>query len=101
VEELLASGRWGEREEIGRAFMAATSHAYGGAEGFGEAAPDGFAERLGPGQLLIHNGDDPGRDILEGSADVAFIGGFAAALAALGRSADLIALDITDPARPR
>src|SRR4030095_7792488 len=39
--------------------------------------------------------------MLEGSADVAFIGGFAAALAALGRSADLIALDTTDPARPR
>ena len=52
-------------------------------------------------ELLIHTGDDPGRDILEGSADVAFIGGFAAALAALGRSADLIALDTTDPARPR
>ena len=52
-------------------------------------------------ELLIHTGDDPGRDMLEGSADVAFIGGFAAALAALGRSADLIALDTTDPARPR
>jgi cobaltochelatase CobN len=101
IEELLASGRWEERDEIGRAFMAATSHAYGGAEGFGEAAPDGFAERLASAELLVHTGDDPGRDILEGSADVAFIGGFAAALAALGRSADLIALDTTDPARPR
>ena len=51
--------------------------------------------------MLIHTGDDPGRDILEGSADVAFIGGFTAAVAALGRSADVIALDTTDPARPR
>jgi cobaltochelatase CobN len=101
IEELLASGRWDEREEIGRAFMEATSHAYGGAEGLGEAAPEGFAQRLAAAELLVHTGDDPGRDMLEGSADVAFIGGFAAALAALGRSADLVALDTTDPARPR
>ena len=89
------------REEIGRAFIDATSHAFGGADGDGEAAPGAFEERLSTAELLIHTGDDPGRDILEGSADVAFIGGFAAALAALGRSADLIALDTTDPARPR
>ncbi|MDW6020546.1 cobaltochelatase subunit CobN [Mesorhizobium sp. BAC0120] len=101
IEELLSSGRWGEREEIGRAFMEATSHSFGGTDGDGEAAPGAFAERLSQAELLIHSGDDPGRDILEGSADVAFIGGFAAALAALGRSADLIALDTTDPARPR
>jgi cobaltochelatase CobN len=101
IEELLSSGRWEEREEIGRAFMEATSHAFGGTDGDGEAAPGAFAERLSEAELLIHSGDDPGRDILEGSADVAFIGGFAAALAALGRSADLIALDTTDPARPR
>jgi len=101
VEELLSSGKWDDREEIGRAFMAATSHAFGGADGDGEAAPGAFAEQLASAELLIHTGDDPGRDILEGSADVAFVGGFAAALAALGRSADLIALDTTDPNRPR
>ena len=101
VEDLLASGKWEAREEIGRAFIEATSHAFGGADGDGEAAPGAFEERLSSAELLIHTGDDPGRDMLEGSADVAFIGGFAAALAALGRSADLIALDTTDPARPK
>ena len=101
IEDLLASGKWETREEIGRAFIEATSHAFGGADGDGEAAPGAFEERLSSAEILIHNGDDPGRDMLEGSADVAFIGGFAAALAALGRSADLIALDTTDPARPR
>ena len=50
---------------------------------------------------MIHTGDDPGRDILEGSADVAFIGGFAAAVAALGSNADVVVLDTTDPQRPR
>jgi cobaltochelatase CobN len=38
---------------------------------------------------------------LEGAEDAAHIGGFAAAAAALGREADLIMLDTTDPMRPR
>ena len=101
LEDRLASGEWQSREELGQAYLDAGSHAYGGAEGEGEAAPGAFAGRIAQAELLIHTGDDPGRDILEGSADVAFIGGFAAAVAALGRSADVIALDTTDPARPR
>ena len=51
--------------------------------------------------LLIHTGDDPGRDLLEGAEDAAFVGGFAAAAASLGRSPDLVMLDTTDPRRPR
>jgi cobaltochelatase CobN len=101
LEDLLASGQWASREELGRAYLDATSHAYGGADGEGVSAPGAFAERIGGADLLVHSGDDPGRDILEGSADVAFIGGFSAALAALGNNADVIVLDTTDPARPR
>ncbi|HET9537176.1 MAG TPA: cobaltochelatase subunit CobN, partial [Mesorhizobium sp.] len=101
LEERLASGDWQTREELGQAYLNAASHSYGGAEGEGQAAPGAFAGRVAEAELLIHNGDDPGRDLLEGSADVAFIGGFAAAVAALGKSADVIALDTTDPARPR
>ena len=101
VEDLLASGAWEDRAEIGRAYLAATSHAFGGAEGEGFAAPAAFAERVASAELLIHSGDDPGRDLLDGSADAAFIGGFAAALAAVGGEAELISLDTTDPARPR
>lgn len=101
VESLLSSGDWNAREEIGQAYLAATSHAYGGAGGEGVAMPGAFAERISDADLLVHTGDDPGRDILEGSADVAFVGGFSAALAALGRNADVIMLDTTDPQRPR
>ncbi|MGX5827437.1 cobaltochelatase subunit CobN [Mesorhizobium sp. 43Arga] len=101
VEDLLSSGDWGAREEIGRAYLDATSHAYGGAGGEGIAAPGAFETRIAEADLLVHTGDDPGRDILEGSADVAFIGGFSAALAALGRNADVIVLDTTDPQKPR
>ncbi|AEH88118.1 cobaltochelatase subunit CobN [Mesorhizobium opportunistum] len=101
VEDLLSSGEWSAREEIGRAYLDATSHAYGGADGEGVSAPGAFEGRIAEADLLVHTGDDPGRDILEGSADVAFIGGFSAALAALGRNADVIVLDTTDPQKPK
>ncbi|RWH70894.1 MAG: cobaltochelatase subunit CobN [Mesorhizobium sp.] len=101
VEDLLSRGEWGAREEIGRAYLEATSHAYGGADGEAIAAPGAFEGRVAEADLLVHTGDDPGRDILEGSADVAFIGGFSAALAALGRNADVIVLDTTDPKKPK
>ncbi|UCI33982.1 cobaltochelatase subunit CobN [Mesorhizobium sp. B4-1-4] len=101
VEELLSSGDWGAREEIGRAYLDATSHAYGGAGGEGISAPGAFEGRIADADLLVHTGDDPGRDILEGSADVAFIGGFSAALAAIGRNADVIVLDTSDPQKPK
>nr|WP_295464374.1 cobaltochelatase subunit CobN [Mesorhizobium sp.] len=100
-EQLLASGDWQDREELGRAYLDAGSHSFGGAEGEGTATPDAFAERVAAAQMLIHTGDDSGRDILEGSADVAFIGGFSAALAALGGKADLVVLDTSDPSKPR
>jgi cobaltochelatase CobN len=51
--------------------------------------------------MLVHVGDDPGRDLLEGAEDVAFVGGFAAAAQMLGRAADIVMLDTTDPQRPR
>ncbi|RWM73468.1 MAG: cobaltochelatase subunit CobN [Mesorhizobium sp.] len=100
-EDLLSSGDWAAREEIGRAYLDATSHAYGGADGEGVLAPGAFEDRVAKADLLVHTGDDPGRDILEGSADVAFIGGFSAALAALGKNADVIVLDTTDPQKPK
>ncbi len=101
VEELLASGDWNTRAEIGQAYLDAASHSFGGADGNGTASPGAFAAALTQTDLLIHTGDDPGRDLLEGSADVAFAGGFSAAMHALGRSADVIALDTTNPHRPR
>ncbi len=101
IEEKLADGTWSEREELGRLYLDATSHAFSGAEGTAAAVPGRFAEQLAGADLLVHTGDDPGRDLLDGSADVAFIGGFTAAIAALGGKADVIALDTTDPERPK
>jgi cobaltochelatase CobN len=99
VEELL--GGDGDKGAIGAAYLAATSHCYGGGEGEGEALPGAFAARVASADMLLHGSDDPSRDLLEGAEDAAHIGGFAAAAAALGHDADLIVLDTTDPARPR
>ena len=99
VEELL--GRGENADSIGAAYLAAASHSYGGAAGEGGAAPGAFAQRIAAADLLLHPSDDPGRDLLEGAEDAAFVGGFAAAAKLLGRSVDLVMLDTTDPQRPR
>ena len=99
IEDLL--GRDHDKEELGAAYLAAASHVYGGADRHGTTAPGQFAARVRSADLLVHPGDDPGRDLLEGGEDVAFVGGFAAAAATLGTASDLIMLDLTDPARPR
>jgi cobaltochelatase CobN len=99
VESLI--GRECDRADIAAAYLAAASHAYGGAEGTGTAAPGAFAARVATADLLVHPGDDPGRDLLEGAEDAAFVGGFAAAASALGRAPDLVMLDAIDPRRPR
>jgi cobaltochelatase CobN len=99
VEDLL--GGESNRDALGAAYLAATSHAYGGADGGGTEAPGAFTARVADADLLLHPGDDPGRDLLEGAEDLAFVGGFAAAAATLGNAPDLIMLDVTDPQRPR
>jgi cobaltochelatase CobN len=99
VEDLL--GRDTESAKIGAAYLAAASHAYGGADGEANAAPGAFTERVVTSDMLVHVSDDPARDLLEGAEDAAFVGGFAAAAKMLGRSADLVMLDMTDPQRPR
>ena len=99
VEDLL--GRDADSDKIGAAYLAAASHAYGGADGDAGAAPGAFAQRVAGADMLVHTSDDPARDLLEGAEDAAFIGGFAAAAKMLGRSADLVMLDMTDPQRPR
>jgi cobaltochelatase CobN len=99
IEDML--GRDIGSSEIATAYLGAASHVYRGAEGEAGAAPDAFAARLAGADMLIHVSDDPARDLLEGAEDVAFIGGFAAAAKMLGRAADLVMLDVTDPQRPR
>ena len=99
IEDLL--GGETDTATLGTAYLAATSHAYGGATGEGVAASGAFAQRVASADLLVHPSDDPARDLLEGAEDAAFVGGFASAAKMLGRPVDLIMLDVTDPQRPR
>ena len=99
IEDLI--GRETDTHTIGAAYLAAASHAYGGAGGEGNDADGAFAERVAAADLLVHPSDDPARDLLDGAEDVAFVGGFASAAKMLGRAADLVMLDLTDPQRPR
>ena len=99
IEDLI--GRDLARDAIGKAYLAAASHGYAGADGMADALPGAFAARVASADLLLHVSDDSGRDLLEGEADVSHVGGFAAAAAALGRAPDLVMLDATDPRRPR
>jgi cobaltochelatase CobN len=99
VEDLL--GRDTPETQIGAAYLAATSHSYGGAEGDGAANAGAFAARVAEADMLLHLSDDPSRDLLEGAEDGAHVGGFAAAARTLGAVPDLVMLDVTDPKRPR
>ncbi len=98
AEDLL--GRDADEVEIGAAYLAATSHTYGGAEGEGRS-DGGFAKQVANADLLLHPSNDLTRDLLEGAEDVAHIGGFAAAAASLGRAPDFVVLDTTNPELPR
>jgi cobaltochelatase CobN len=93
-------GRSADTDAIGAAYLTAASHSYGGADGEARAANGEFRQHVANADALLHISDDPARDLLEGAEDVAFVGGFAAAAKLLGRSADLIMLDLTDPQRP-
>jgi cobaltochelatase CobN len=99
VEDLI--GHDADNEAVGAAYLAAASHAYGGADGDAAVSTGAFAQRVAGADMLLHISDDPARDLLEGAEDAAFVGGFAAAATLLGRSVDLVMLDMTDPQRPR
>jgi cobaltochelatase CobN len=94
-------GRESNREAVGRAYLAAASHSYGGEHGTGTEVPGEFAARVKDADLLLHVSDDPSRDLLDGGEDAAFVGGFAAAAAMLDNAPDFIMLDVTNPQRPR
>ena len=93
-------GTWATRAELGDAFLTATSHAYGGAEGLAKPDP-GFAERLSAAQAFVHVSDTAGRDILEATSAADAIGGLAAAAERLGAKPALYSLDSSAPETPK
>ncbi len=99
AEDLL--GRDLDPAEVGAAYLAAGVPCLWRRRGRGPRPAGAFAERVRAADLLLHGSDDPARDLLEGSEDAAFIGGFASAAASLGNAPELIVLDVTDAKRPR
>ena len=95
VDARIARGDWRTREDLGRAYLAAGSHAFGG-----DAAGD-FAARVRDADAFVHIQDHDGTDLLDGADSAAHIGGFAAAAALMGSAPALHHLDTSTPEAPR
>ena len=95
-------GDWRTRDELGEVYLAAVTHAYGGAEPV-RAAGQGFRNRVSEADALVHPQDDRERDLLDGDGVADFAGGFAAAAALLGNDPELYHLDtsMTDAPKAR
>ncbi|MGU3536915.1 cobaltochelatase subunit CobN [Methylobacterium sp. A54F] len=87
--ETALDGAWGERADLGRAYLAATSHAYGDAEGQDAA----FADLAARADAYVHAFDVAERDLFDGDAATEAMGGFAAAAELGGGSPALYGLD--------
>ncbi len=96
---LTLDGAWTVRDEIGAAYLAASSQAYDGG-GDGVPAAQAFEARVAQADALIHTQDDRERDILDGDGVADFAGGFAAAAASLGGAPALYHLDTSKPETP-
>jgi cobaltochelatase CobN len=92
-------GEWRTRGDLGRTYLAGTSHSFGAG---GEARADGsFPQRVERAQAFVHVSDVAERDILDGDAAADAIGGFAAAAQALGATPTLYSLDTSRPQAPK
>ncbi len=96
---MLASGDWSEREELARAYLAATDHAFDGV-GEGRVAPEEFATRLEATDAFVHSQDMAEQDLLGADAFAEHEGGVAAAAASRGARPEIYHLDASRPDRP-
>ena len=98
--DLALDGAWQTREELGEAYLAAVTHAYGSLDTSGEAGSD-FRGRVSAADALVHPQDDRERDLLDGDGVADFAGGFAAAAALLGNEPELYHLDTSQVTAPK
>lgn len=96
--ELALDGAWETRDDLGRAYLDATSHAYGGPE---DAADASFGARVAQADAYVHTFDVAERDLLDGDAAVEAMGGFSAAAALAGTRPALYSLDVGRPEAPK
>ena len=98
--DLALDGDWRTRADLGEAYLATVTHAYGGAESVRDAG-EGFRSRVSEAEILVHPQDDRERDILDGDGVADFAGGFAAAAALLGNEPELYHLDTSRSEQPK
>ena len=98
--DLALDGDWRTRADLGEAYLATVTHAYGGAESIRDAG-EGFRSRVSEAEILVHPQDDRERDVLDGDGVADFAGGFAAAAALLGNEPELYHLDTSRSEQPK
>ena len=99
LSQRIAGEDWRTRAELGEAYLAATSHAYG-ASGEVEAKA-AFRAQAATADAFVHVQDMAGQDVLDSDAFAEHEGGFAAAAEALGQTPALYHLDATREAAPK
>ncbi len=92
----ISEGGWAERNELGQAYLDATSHAYDG-EGEGREAASAFRDRVAASDAFVHAQDLPGQDALDADAVAEHAGGFAAAAKTVGARPALYHLNSSAP----
>ncbi len=97
--DVALDGQWQTREDLGKAYLSAVTHAYGGSEV--QRPSDGFRASVSSADVLVHPQDDRERDLLDGDGVADYAGGFAAAAAMLGNTPELYHLDTSQPQAPR
>ena len=101
VAASLALGtQWESRNQLGEAYLAGASFAFGG-QHEGTTDAQAFKDRVRSADALVHPQDDRERDLLDGEEVADYAGGFAAAAAALGVSPALLHLDTSEPEAPK
>ncbi|MBA2126746.1 cobaltochelatase subunit CobN [Hyphomicrobium methylovorum] len=97
VMQLVDSGEWLKREDLGRSYLDNSSHAYRG-EGAPQGAQSSFQTQIENADAFVHIQDHREIDLLTGGDFAAHEGGFAAAAAASGN--EDVALYHTDTGVP-
>jgi cobaltochelatase CobN len=101
LQQLLDGGAWRERCDLGSAYLAASSYAYGVAE-IGVPAREALETRLATVDGVLQNQDNREHDVLDSSDYYEFQGGLSAAIEITrGRPAALYHGDHHDPEAPR
>ena len=92
-------GDWENQDDLGRAYLALTSHAFGNDE---NGHVDGsFSARVAEADAFVHVSDVAERDLLDGDSNGDAVGGFAAAARMLGKSPSLYSLDTSRTDAPK